>query len=226
MILCFLKKRLKYGIALVSGKEYRFYVIEINDLHSDIQLLYSQKQSLQKKQRKGGQSALRFSRIREEKYNWFIDEVVEDLVTYYSTKNNSENIIEGLVLAGPADVKNNICNHDLFKQYLSFKILKIISTDVIENSTIYKVCEDCFYLFNNTRNDVFDEVKKLIVENPDILVFGNEIKDAIDLYQLKKLVASKDFIFEANGSKCEVILVDNEKMKKFGYGNAIGIKWF
>jgi len=56
-----------YGIVLISGNAYRCYLLCVGTSHREFKLLNSDTIHLQKTKKKGGQSAPRFERIRQEK---------------------------------------------------------------------------------------------------------------------------------------------------------------
>lgn len=61
---------------------------------------------LPKKHGRGGQSALRFARLREEKRHNYVRKVAELAVQNYITQDKVN--VAGLVLAGSADFKNDL----------------------------------------------------------------------------------------------------------------------
>lgn len=61
---------------------------------------------LPKKHGRGGQSALRFARLREEKRHNYVRKVAELAVQNYIT--NDKVNVAGLILAGSADFKNDL----------------------------------------------------------------------------------------------------------------------
>eukprot|EP00906_Rhabdomonas_costata_P023035 RCo033166 len=79
---------------------------------------------LPKKHGKGGQSALRFARLRTEKRHNYVRKVAE-LTTQFFITNDRPNVT-GLVLAGSADFKNDLNQSDLFDQRLSPVVLKVV----------------------------------------------------------------------------------------------------
>jgi peptide chain release factor subunit 1 len=79
---------------------------------------------LPKKHGRGGQSALRFSRLRDEKRHNYVRKVAEHAVLHFIT-NDLVNV-SGLVLAGSADFKTVLSQSDLFDQRLVAKIVKIV----------------------------------------------------------------------------------------------------
>ncbi|CAO3682925.1 unnamed protein product [Rhizopus stolonifer] len=79
---------------------------------------------LPKKHGRGGQSALRFSRLREEKRHNYVRKIAELAVQWFIT-NDKVNVV-GLVLAGSADFKTELSQSDLFDPRLRAKIVKIV----------------------------------------------------------------------------------------------------
>jgi peptide chain release factor subunit 1 len=79
---------------------------------------------LPKKHGRGGQSSVRFARLRLEKRHNYLKKVAE-VATQVFISNDRPNI-NGLVLAGSADFKNELYQSDLFDQRLKPKVLKIV----------------------------------------------------------------------------------------------------
>lgn len=79
---------------------------------------------LPKKHGRGGQSAARFSRLRDEKRHNYIRKVAELAVEHFITDDKVN--VTGLVLGGSADFKTELAQSDLFDPRLSAKIIKIV----------------------------------------------------------------------------------------------------
>lgn len=79
---------------------------------------------LPKKHGRGGQSALRFARLRDEKRHNYIRKVAEVAVQCFIT--NDKVNVNGLVLAGSADFKTELSKSDMFDNRLQAKIVKIV----------------------------------------------------------------------------------------------------
>ncbi|TDL27655.1 peptide chain release factor eRF/aRF subunit 1 [Rickenella mellea] len=79
---------------------------------------------LPKKHGRGGQSALRFSRLRDEKRHNYVRKVAELAVQHFIT--NDKVNVTGLVLAGSADFKTELSQSDMFDGRLSAKVIKIV----------------------------------------------------------------------------------------------------
>ena len=68
---------------------------------------------------RGGQSALRFARLRMEKRHNYVRKVAETAVQLFITNDRPN--VAGLVLAGSADFKTELSQSDMFDP-VSFKI--------------------------------------------------------------------------------------------------------
>jgi peptide chain release factor subunit 1 len=79
---------------------------------------------LPKKHGRGGQSALRFARLREEKRHNYVRKVAELAVQNFIT--NDKVNVAGLILAGSADFKNDLNKSDMFDQRLQSKVIKVV----------------------------------------------------------------------------------------------------
>ena len=79
---------------------------------------------LPKKHARGGQSALRFSRIRDEKRHNYVRKVAELAVQHFISADKVN--VTGLILAGSADFKTELSQSDMFDKRLASKIIKIV----------------------------------------------------------------------------------------------------
>lgn len=73
---------------------------------------------------RGGQSALRFSRLREEARHNYVRKVAEFATQHFITDNKCNCV--GLVLAGSADFKTELGQSDLFDPRLKVKIVATV----------------------------------------------------------------------------------------------------
>jgi peptide chain release factor subunit 1 len=79
---------------------------------------------LPKKHHKGGQSSVRFARLREEKRHNYLRKVCEVAVQAFITDNKCN--VTGIVLAGSADFKNDLNKTDMFDPRLQVKVINIV----------------------------------------------------------------------------------------------------
>lgn len=88
------------------------------------EVLHKYTVDLPKKHGRGGQSALRFARLRLEKRRNFVRKVAESCVQFFITNDRPN--ITGLILAGLADFKNELYQSDLFDGRLKDIVVKIV----------------------------------------------------------------------------------------------------
>jgi len=79
---------------------------------------------LPKKHGRGGQSALRFARLRMEKRHNYIRKVAETCVQFFISADRPN--VAGLILAGLADFKTELSESDMFDQRLKAIVVKIV----------------------------------------------------------------------------------------------------
>jgi peptide chain release factor subunit 1 len=80
---------------------------------------------LPKKHGRGGQSALRFARLRLEKRHNFVRKVAETAVQQFIPDGQRVNVT-GIILAGSAEFKNDLYGSELFDGRLKAKVLQTI----------------------------------------------------------------------------------------------------
>jgi peptide chain release factor subunit 1 len=79
---------------------------------------------LPKKHGRGGQSSVRFARLRVEKRHNYLRKVCEVATQVFITNDRPN--VSGLILAGSADFKTDLFGSDMFDQRLKPKVLKIV----------------------------------------------------------------------------------------------------
>ena len=110
----------KFGFIVMDGNGALFGTLSGNT--RDIVHKFSV--DLPKKHGRGGQSALRFARLREEKRHNYVRKVAELAVQNYIT--NDKVNVAGLILAGSADFKNDLNQSDMFDNRLQSKVIKVV----------------------------------------------------------------------------------------------------
>ncbi len=110
----------KFGFIVMDGNGSLFGTLAGNTRD----VIHKFSVDLPKKHGRGGQSALRFSRLRDEKRHNYVRKVGELAVQHFIT--NDKVNVAGIVLAGSADFKTELSQSDLFDQRLQAKILKVV----------------------------------------------------------------------------------------------------
>lgn len=112
---------------------------------------------LPKKHGRGGQSALRFARLRLEKRHNYVRKVAETAVQLFISNDRPN--VEGLILAGSADFKTELGQSDMFDPRLQGKILKIVDISYGGENGFNQAIELSAEVLSNVK---FIQEKKLI----------------------------------------------------------------
>ncbi|KAI0818698.1 peptide chain release factor eRF/aRF subunit 1 [Irpex lacteus] len=110
----------KFGFIVMDGNGTLFGTVAGNTR----EVIHKFTVDLPKKHGRGGQSALRFSRLRDEKRHNYVRKVAELAVQHFITADKVN--VTGLVLAGSADFKTELSQSDMFDQRLVAKIVKVV----------------------------------------------------------------------------------------------------
>ncbi|TPX31345.1 hypothetical protein SmJEL517_g05304 [Synchytrium microbalum] len=110
----------KFGFIVMDGNGTLFGTLTGNTR----EVIHKFLVDLPKKHGRGGQSALRFARLREEKRHNYVRKVAELAVQFFVT--NDKVNVSGLVLAGSADFKTELSQSDMFDQRMQAKIIKLV----------------------------------------------------------------------------------------------------
>ncbi|KAL3937699.1 MAG: hypothetical protein SGBAC_007247 [Bacillariaceae sp.] len=116
---------------LMDDEAFGFIVMDGNGtLYGTVQgsnreVLHKFSVDLPKKHGRGGQSALRFARLRLEKRHNYVRKVAE-LATQLFVPDGQRPNVQGIVLAGSADFKSELMRSDLFDGRLQKIVLKMV----------------------------------------------------------------------------------------------------
>lgn len=107
----------KFGFIIMDGSGTLFGTLSGNTR----EVLHKFSVELPKKHGRGGQSALRFARLRVEKRHNYVRKVAETAVQLFIT--NDKVNVEGLILAGLADFKTDLSQSGMFDPVRSVLII-------------------------------------------------------------------------------------------------------
>jgi peptide chain release factor subunit 1 len=158
---------------------------------------------LPKKHGRGGQSAVRFARLREEKRHNYVRKVAEVAVQCFIT--NDKVNVNGLVLAGSADFKTDLAKSDLFDQRLQAKIVKIVDISYGGENGFNQAIELSAEALANVK---FIQEKKLITQ------FFDEISQDTG----KFCYGVSDTLKALEAGSCEIVIVyENLEIIRYVY---------
>lgn len=143
----------KFGFIVMDGNGSLFGTLSGNTR----EILHKFQVELPKKHGRGGQSALRFARLREEKRHNYVRKVAEIAVQCFITADKVN--VAGLILAGSADFKTELSQSDMFDQRLQAKIIKVIDVSYGGENGFNQAIEMSTEILQNVK---FIQEKKLI----------------------------------------------------------------
>lgn len=143
----------KFGFIVMDGNGSLFGTLSGNTRD----IIHKFTVDLPKKHGRGGQSALRFSRLRDEKRHNYVRKVAEHAVQHFIT--NDKVNVAGLVLAGSADFKTELNQSDMFDLRLAAKVIKVVDVSYGGENGFNQAIELAAESLSNVK---FVQEKKLI----------------------------------------------------------------
>ncbi|KAJ0116468.1 hypothetical protein J7T55_007448 [Diaporthe amygdali] len=143
----------KFGFIIMDGNGALFGTLSGNTR----EIVHKFSVDLPKKHGRGGQSALRFARLREEKRHNYVRKVAELAVQNFIT--NDKVNVAGLILAGSADFKNDLNASDMFDNRLASKVIKVVDVSYGGENGFNQAIELASETLGNVK---FIQEKKLI----------------------------------------------------------------
>jgi peptide chain release factor subunit 1 len=123
------------------------------------EVLYKFTVDLPKKHGRGGQSAVRFARLRMERRHNYLRKVAELATQYFINPATNQPNIVGLILAGSADFKNELGKSEMFDPRLQAKVVKMIDVSYGGDSGFNQAIEMSAEVLSDVK---FVQEKKLI----------------------------------------------------------------
>ncbi|KMZ64720.1 hypothetical protein ZOSMA_350G00120 [Zostera marina] len=203
----------KFGFIVMDGNGTLFGTLSGNTRD----ILHKFSVDLPKKHGRGGQSALRFARLRMEKRHNYVRKTAELATQFYINPATSQPNVSGLILAGSADFKTELSQSELFDQRLQAKILNVVdvsyggengfnqaielSAEILSNvkfiqekRLIGKYFARRRYLHHRYHIPVFLRYRRIVLEildlssEPSQMADGQETDKNIEIWKIKKLI--------------------------------------
>mmetsp|Transcript_4488 Transcript_4488/g.11598 ORF Transcript_4488/g.11598 Transcript_4488/m.11598 type:complete len:438 (+) Transcript_4488:71-1384(+) len=143
----------KFGFIIMDGNGALYGTLAGNAR----EILHKFSVDLPKKHGRGGQSALRFARLRLEKRQNYVRKVAEIATQMFITNDKCN--VSGLVLAGSADFKNDLQQNDHWDPRLAVKVLKVVDVSYGGENGFNQAIELSAEVLSNVK---FIKEKKLI----------------------------------------------------------------
>ncbi|KAM0675663.1 translation termination factor eRF1 [Gurleya vavrai] len=158
-LLLLFENEAKYAFVVIDGHMTLFSILQGN-VKTVLQTLSV---DLPKKHGRGGQSSVRFARLRLERRLAYVKKVSEICSTLYLTESIPN--IEGIILAGHSDLKNEM--KEFMDNRLKEKVIKIVDTNYGGENGLNEAIELCGDILKDVKfskekkiiNTFFDEIK-------------------------------------------------------------------
>ncbi|KAK9327001.1 eukaryotic peptide chain release factor subunit 1 [Lipomyces starkeyi] len=199
-----LESNSKFGFIIMDGNGALFGTLSGNTR----EVLHKFTVDLPKKHGRGGQSALRFARLREEKRHNYVRKVAEAAVQNFIT--NDKVNVTGLILAGSADFKTELSQSDMFDGRLQAKIIKVVDVSYGGENGFNQAIELSAEALSNVK---FIQEKKLILQ------YFDEIAQDTGKY----CYGVEDTLKALDLGACETVIVyENLDVVRYTLKNASG----
>ncbi|KAK9493579.1 eukaryotic peptide chain release factor subunit 1 [Lipomyces doorenjongii] len=199
-----LESNSKFGFIIMDGNGALFGTLSGNTR----EVLHKFTVDLPKKHGRGGQSALRFARLREEKRHNYVRKVAEVAVQNFIS--NDKVNVTGLILAGSADFKTELSQSDMFDGRLQAKIIKVVDVSYGGENGFNQAIELSAEALSNVK---FIQEKKLILQ------YFDEIAQDTGKY----CYGVEDTLKALDLGACETVIVyENLDVVRYTLKNASG----
>ncbi|KAG6550034.1 hypothetical protein Mapa_008548 [Marchantia paleacea] len=145
----------KFGFIVMDGNGTLFGTLSGNTR----EVLHKFTVDLPKKHGRGGQSALRFARLRMEKRHNYVRKTAELATQFYVNPATSQPNVSGLILAGSADFKTELSQSDMFDPRLQSKVLNVVDVSYGGENGFNQAIELSAEILSNVK---FIQEKRLI----------------------------------------------------------------
>jgi peptide chain release factor subunit 1 len=194
----------KFGFVVMDGNGALYGTLSGNSR----EILHKFMVDLPKKHGRGGQSALRFARLRLEKRHNYLRKAAE--VCGQMFLSNDKVNVSGLILAGLADFKNELATTDMLDQRLQQKIIKVVDVSYGGENGFNQAIELCAEALANVK---FIQEKKLISK------YFEEIAQDSGKY----CYGVGDTLYALEMGACETLVVwENLEVNRYVIKNAAG----
>jgi stalled ribosome rescue protein Dom34 len=152
--------------------------------------------------------------------------------------DNTKHNIKGLILGGPAEMKNKIRNHSIFNQYFGTILINIVTISTINNNTVWEVYYNSIEDFITSQDKegikLLNRINTMISKGNDSkLVYGiNEVSQQLSYCNLEYILMDsninntvKKTIYNNNTYGCKIYELQHVT-GIIANINIIGIRWY
>lgn len=170
-----------YGILQVYGEK---TIVQISNEFAEVKTIDIKTTKLQKKQSHGGQSKNRIERLRQESIHNYLKLAGEKAMLAFV--KNGIPIIKALLIIGPGMKKDQI------QEYINIPVIIMVKSADVDDPISPLLLELIATCSSNKNATALKEIDDLLIKQPDMLVFGDEIKsDEVRIVHDNPLVTQK-----------------------------------
>jgi peptide chain release factor subunit 1 len=163
---------------------------------SSIKTAYTLESNVPGKTKAGGQSAQRFSRLREEMLKTFLGEIAEKSKNAFMKKAREDKLL-GIIVGGPGFVKDKLLDDDYLHQELQDKVITRKSLDVSGEAGLSQLVEKSEEEIEDSQvvkeknlvNEFFDNLQK---ENGKSEYGVEQVEEALKVGAVETVLISED----------------------------------
>jgi peptide chain release factor subunit 1 len=191
-----------YGLIVADKNEAAIGYLQGNS----IKTVYTMDSNVPGKTRAGGQSAQRFSRLREEMLKTFLDEIAEKAKNAFMKKSREDKLL-GVIVGGPGFVKDKLVDDDHLHQELQDEIVAMKSLDVSGEAGLSRLVQKAEEEIEDSQvvkeknlvNEFFDNLNK---ENGKSEYGLEQVEEALKLGAVETVLISEDVNIYRARYKC------------------------
>ncbi|QCD92433.1 peptide chain release factor subunit 1 [Vigna unguiculata] len=214
----------KFGFIVMDGNGTLFGTLSGNTR----EVLHKFSVDLPKKHGRGGQSALRFARLRMEKRHNYVRKTAELATQFYINPTTSQPNVSGLILAGSADFKTELSQSDMFDPRLQAKILNVVDVSYGGENGFNQAIELSAEILSNVK---FIQEKRLIgkyfeeiSQDTGKYVFGvDDTLKALEMGAVETLIVWENLDMNRytlkNGASGEIVIKHYNKEQEANQSN-------
>jgi len=197
---------------VVDDKVYGLIVADKNDAAigylqgSSIKTVYTLESNVPGKTRAGGQSAQRFSRLRDEMLKTFLDDIAEKAKNAFMKKARKEKLL-GIIVGGPGFVKDKLIDDDHLHQELQDEVISVKSLDVAGEAGLSRLVDKAEESIEDSQvvkerklvNQFFENLNK---ENGKSEYGVEQVEEALNMGAVETVLISEDVNLYQAKYKC------------------------
>ncbi len=196
-----LKEKKLYGLVVIDRREATIGLLK----GKRIEVLAHTTSMVPGKHRQGGQSSVRFERLRLIAIHEFYKKVGEKMTEAFAPYKNE---LVGILLGGPSPTKEEFYNGDYIQHELKKKIIKLFDVSYTDESGLYELVEKAQDVLEELdlirEKRLVNKFLELVAKNSYAAYGEEEVRKCLELGAVDTLLLSEDLRLERVTYKCPI----------------------